>query len=47
MSHASHSHIVMKTFALLGGLLFVASVYGAVMYYPLHQMCTFCVTRVR
>lgn len=41
------SQVVVKMFALLGGLLFVASVYGAVMYYPLHQMCTFCVTRAR
>jgi hypothetical protein len=45
MSHASH--VVMKMFGLLGGFLFVASVYAAVMYYPLHQMCMFCVTRVR
>lgn len=41
------SHVVMKMLALLGGFLFVASVYGAVMYYSLHQMCTFCVTRAR
>jgi hypothetical protein len=43
MSHASHA--VVKTCTVLGGFLLVASIYTAVLYYPLHRMCTFCVTR--
>ena len=45
MVHASHT--VGKTFALVGGFLLVASIYAAVIYYPLHHICAFCTTRVR
>jgi len=43
MLHASHA--VIKTCTLLSGFLLAASMYAAVMYYPLHQLCAFCVTR--
>ena len=44
MAHTSH--IVGKMFAVLGGLLLTASIYAAVLYYPLQQLCAFCTTRV-
>lgn len=43
MPHPSPT--VKKTFAFLGGFFLVASIYSAVLYYPLHQLCAFCVTR--
>jgi hypothetical protein len=45
MFHASPA--VKKAFAFLGGFLLVASIYTAALYYPLHQLCAFCITRVR
>jgi hypothetical protein len=43
MLHASH--VALRLFMLLGGFLFAASIYTAVVYYPLQHLCTFCVTR--
>jgi hypothetical protein len=42
MSYTLHS--VKKTFALLGGLFLIASIYATVMYYPLRRLCVFCVS---
>lgn len=39
------SSTVRKTCTFLGGFLLAASLYTAVLYYPLYRMCTFCVTR--
>jgi hypothetical protein len=44
MGHTSHT--VGKMVAVLSGLLLTASIYVAVMYYPLQQLCAFCTTRV-
>ncbi len=42
MSYAVHA--MRRKFAFLGGFFLIASIYAAVMYYPLHRLCVFCVS---